>query len=108
MVETIENIINWFARPSVYVTVATVLSFVMFFNRIFWTKKAGLVGLILVVIFFAFSLRNENFAKIALYPDNVPIVSMLVIVFFFTWLSASRWRAMRHTTRSSRGPIWCM
>jgi hypothetical protein len=87
MTETIEAIINWLSRPPIYVTVATVLSFAMFFNRIFWTKRAGLVGLILVIVFFVFSLRNDNFRSIVTYPDNVPIVSMLIIVFFFTWLS---------------------
>ena len=87
MVEAIESVINWFAQPPIYVTVASVLSIVMFFSRHFWTKRAGAVGLVLGIAFLVFSLQNAQFRSIILYPDNVPIAGMLVLVFFFTWLS---------------------
>ncbi len=103
MTATIEHIVNWFAQPPIYVTVASVLSFFMFFNKIFWTKRAGLVGLAGVVLFFVFSLRNENFRRIVTYPDNVPIVAMLIIVFFFTWLSM--FQAYRNDARIAAGGV---
>ena len=87
MGEAIESVINWLAQPPIYITVATLMSFAMFFNKRFWTKRAGLIGLVLGIAFLVFSLQNADFRKIILYPDNVPIAGMLVLVFFFTWLS---------------------
>ena len=29
----------------------------------------------------------QHFLQILLLPDNIPIVGMLLLVFFFTWLS---------------------
>jgi hypothetical protein len=103
MTGTIENVVNWFAQPPIYVTLATVFSFFMFFNRIFWTKRAGLAGLLLVAVFFAFSLQNVHFRGIVTYPDNVPIVGMLLIVFFFTWLSL--YQGYRNDARVAQGGI---
>jgi hypothetical protein len=101
--ERIESIINWFAQPPVYVTLATFFSFAMFFNRRFWTKQAGLIALLGVAVFFAFSLQNPHFRTIVTWPDNVPIVGMLLVVFFFTWLSM--YQAYRNDERVAAGGI---
>ena len=103
MLEAIESVINWFAQPPIYVTVATVGSFAMFFSRHFWTKRAGLVGLVLGIVFLAFSLQNDQFRSIITYPDNVPIAGMLVLVFFFTWLSM--YQAYRNDARVKAGGV---
>lgn len=103
MVKAIESVINWFAQPPIYVTVATVMSFVMFFSKIFWTKTAGLVGLVLGTAFLAFSLQNPQFHSIITYPDNVPIAGMLVLVFFFTWVSM--YQAYRNDARVKAGGV---
>jgi Cytochrome b(C-terminal)/b6/petD len=44
----------------------------------------------IVLIFMALSLTDYNFRQIVGKPDNVPIVSMLFIVGFFTWLYFKR------------------
>ena len=67
----------------------------------------------------ALSMTDYDFRQIVGKPDNVPIVSMLFIVGFFTWLYFKRavenderiaqgarcWRA-RTTRKCSSGPTW--
>jgi hypothetical protein len=68
-----------------------------------WTKKGGLVALVFVTLFMAFSLRDPYFRSIVTFPDNVPIVGMLLLVFFFTWLSM--YLAFRNDDRIRAGGV---
>jgi len=49
----------------------------------------------------AVSMLDPNFAKIVKKPDNIPIVAMLFLVGFFTWLAM--WQAQRNDERTARG-----
>jgi hypothetical protein len=55
----------------------------------------------LVLLFMALSLTDYNFRQIVGKPDNVPIVSMLFIVGFFTWLYFKR--AVENDDRIDQG-----
>jgi hypothetical protein len=51
--------------------------------------------------FMGASLTDENFVAIVSKPDNVPIVGMVYLLGFFTWLSA--YRAVQNDDRRERG-----
>ena len=88
-VEGFKEIVNGlFSSPSIVflgsVTVFSVfLIFVRFFTRPLVASIIGILGL----IFFCFALTDPNFMKIVSRPDNVPIVGMLFLLVFFTWLA---------------------
>jgi hypothetical protein len=73
--------------PIVY-TVAGIAAFVamlVFYRQ--WTRpKFALALLIGFTAFIAASWGDPNFNKIVAKPDNVPIVGLLFILGFFTWL----------------------
>ena len=52
-----------------------------------WDPKVGLWLLIGSAAIFALSMLDPNFYLIAAKPDNVPIVAMIFLLGFFTWLS---------------------
>ena len=54
-----------------------------------------------VTAFFVTSWNHKDFNKIVTKPDNVPIVAMVFLLGFFTWLSAHR--AVQNDERTARG-----
>lgn len=60
---------------------------VMIAAREWWTKPSvAWVLLNLSLLFMGLSLTDYDFRQIVGKPDNVPIVAMLFIVAFFTWI----------------------
>jgi hypothetical protein len=106
MFEGIKHAINVLSRPQYYFTLVTILLFISTNTRLakyFWTKKSGIIGLAFIGVFMGFSLRNPNFRAIITFPDNVPIIGMLLLVFFFTWLSM--YQAFRNDNRIMAGGV---
>lgn len=52
-----------------------------------WDKKVGLIVLVTSFAGFALSMFDHDFYLIAAKPDNVPIVAMIFLLGYFTWLS---------------------
>jgi len=52
-----------------------------------WDAKIGKWMLIFGIVAFALSMLDENFYLIAAKPDNVPIVAMIFLLVFFTWVA---------------------
>lgn len=52
-----------------------------------WTKGGGIALFAFLIASFAFGMTDSNFRLIVLKPDNVPIVGLIFLVFFFLWLS---------------------
>ena len=52
-----------------------------------WDKNTGLAIMITSFVLFSVSMLDPNFYLIAAKPDNVPIVAMIFLLGFFTWLS---------------------
>ena len=52
-----------------------------------WDAKVGLWMLIVGALVFAASMFDPNFYLIAAKPDNVPIVAMIFLLGYFTWLA---------------------
>ena len=85
--EVVKNVINWMSSPEILFGLSTLFCFVGLKPRWLWTNKAGLVGLVGFVVFFAASMLDPNFRIIVSKPDNVPIVMLFAFVGFFLWLS---------------------
>ncbi len=86
--ESVKEFLNAIFNPIVY----TVLGFVGFGLMLagyrIWTKpKVALAILSVMVLLFIASVPDPNFRKIITKPDNVPIVALIFILGFFTWLS---------------------
>ena len=98
--EQFKNFIDYLSQPTIMFTLFMV-GFPFFFpiNSFFdkWHKRFGLNylwtngGLVLVMIgfvaFLLIGLDDPDFKKIVLKPDNVPIVGLLFLAYFFLWLS---------------------
>ncbi len=69
-------------------------------NRL-WTKTGGIAIFVFLFLFFAFGLSDPNFRLIVTKPDNVPIVGLLFLTFFFLWLALSQ--AMENDARIAAG-----
>jgi hypothetical protein len=83
--------IDAMANPVVYFFGSTLLFAAMVLFREHWTRPTFIwILLNAVVVLMALSMTDYDFRQIVGKPDNVPIVSMLFIVGFFTWLYFSR------------------
>jgi Cytochrome b(C-terminal)/b6/petD len=101
VVEALKGVINFLTAPEIFISLAAVFLLLSLRFKAFWKPRvAGTVG-ILAVLFVAVSMLDPNFAKIVKKPDNIPIVAMLFLVGFFTWLAM--WQAQRNDERTARG-----
>jgi len=87
-VETFKHIVNTLADPRIYF----ILGVLGFFAMIFWMRQlthpmVAIVALVVLVVFYAIGLQDENFRAIVGKPDNIPISMLFLLVGFFTWLS---------------------
>jgi hypothetical protein len=90
------------ASPVVYFIISIALfGLVVIYRR--WLVKSTVAWTLLnaVLLFLTLSLTDYNFRQIVGKPDNVPIVSMLFIVAFFTWLYFKR--AVENDERIEQG-----
>ncbi len=87
----IRNAIDYVSGPTTFFTGATIAFFAMYkFRKQF---SNGLVAWGIVnafLLFFGLSMTDYDFRDIVTKPDNVPIVGLIVLVGFFTWLSLRR------------------
>ncbi len=87
----LKTIIDAGAKPEIYFALSIAL-----FAAVVWLReqlvKPTVAWLILngMILFMTLSLTDFDFRQIVGKPDNVPIVSMLFIVAFFTWLYFKR------------------
>ncbi|HEU4338513.1 MAG TPA: hypothetical protein VFS19_00470, partial [Planctomycetota bacterium] len=84
----LKELIGGMLNPTVYVTLGSVGFVLMLVTYRTWTKpKYAIALLALLVGFFALSWSDPNFNEIVTKPDNIPIVALVFILGFFTWLS---------------------
>ena len=77
----------YFSNPVLYFFLSVAGLVVMIAAREWWTKPTvAWVLLNLSLLFMGLSLTDFDFRQIVGKPDNVPIVAMLFIVAFFTWI----------------------
>lgn len=87
MPEFLKYPINKASNPVAFFVGSTTIYVLMIVLRKWWTTPtAGWILLNLSILFLALSITDYDFRQIVGKPDNVPIVAMLYIVGFFTWL----------------------
>lgn len=102
----LKELINKIADPLYSFPITTFLFYLMMrYYRIFGSKKFGKWALILSVPVIIWFLADPNFILIILFPDNVPIAILLVMVAFFTWFSLHKAAENDVRIEQGLGPI---
>jgi len=83
------------------VGLVVVFAILFLFRRFFVQGPIAWALLNLALLALGLSMTDSNFYAIAAKPDNVPIVGLVFLLGFFTWLSAAR--AVENDTRAARG-----
>src|SRR6476660_7026800 len=96
LINALKSVINFLSAPQYLVTAMLVLLVLGIHWRPLWTKRGGLVLLIVGTGAIGLSYLDPNFAAVATLPDNVPIVGMIFLVGFFFWY------AMHHAYENDR------
>ena len=88
ILNAITSAINFLCQPSILFTISCVLFYLVLFKwREGFAKKSTLIILQTgLLLFIALSMFHPTFRDIVTKPDNVPIVGMLFLLLFFTWL----------------------
>jgi len=98
----LQDTINLLMNATTYVVGSFVVLVVLFaFRRFFAQPMVAWALLNLSLIFVGLAMTNPNFALIVAKPDNVPIVAMIYLLGFFTWLAT--WKAVQNDDRLARG-----
>ncbi len=104
MTETLYGFFNALSEPKMFFALFTIIVFVMIWKReIVCTNKFGIAMFIVSSVFFVWALGHPGFYKNVSKADNVPIVFMLFLVGYFTWLSFRR--AVINDRRMERGEL---
>jgi hypothetical protein len=90
------------AKAPVYMGGTLVILIVMFVFRRFFTQPiVAWLMLIGSLLLMGMSMTDPEFAAIVTKPDNVPIVGMVYLLGFFTWLAT--YRAVQNDDRLEQG-----
>ncbi len=100
----LRDIVNSLTSPTIY-TLGTsgLLIFFFIFRRFFVQPMVAWSLLNLSLLGMGLAMSDPNFAAIVTKPDNVPIVSMVFLLGYFTWLSA--YKAVQNDERRERGEV---
>ncbi|WP_290733747.1 hypothetical protein [Halobacteriovorax sp. JY17] len=83
-----KELINWLADPIRSFPIFTILFFLMIrYYKVVGTKKFAYWGLAVTLPVVAWFCADPNFIKIILWPDNIPINIIIIMLTFLTWLS---------------------
>jgi hypothetical protein len=96
------DFVNANTGPVIYTVGTTILLLVLFIFRR-WFVRPAVAWTIwnLMLLFLGLSMPDENFFAIVAKPDNVPIVALVFLLAFFTWLAT--YRAVQNDERIARG-----
>ena len=98
--------INRLMNPTIYTLGSLVLVTLAFLlRRILVIPWIAWAMLNLSMLLMGLSLTDQNFAAIVTKPDNVPIVGLVFLLGFFTWLSASKAVANDDRMRQGLEPL---
>jgi hypothetical protein len=98
----LRDAVNWATSPTIYSVGTTVLLVFMYvFRRFFVKPMVAWTLLNLSLLAMGLAMTDPNFAAIVTKPDNVPIVSMVYLLGYFTWLAA--YQAVQNDDRAALG-----
>jgi hypothetical protein len=99
---SVRTLVNRFSGPVLY-TLGTVglLTLLFVFRKFFVRPMVAWTILNAMLVLMGLSMADENFASIVMKPDNVPIVGLVFLLAFFTWLATKQ--AVVNDDRIARG-----
>jgi hypothetical protein len=104
--EFVRDLIDWATGPVVYSGGSLLLLIALFLGRRFFVKPVvAWIGLNLALLVLGLSIVDQDFARIVTKPDNVPIVGMMFLLAFFTWLAAAQAVANDQRRREGLPPL---
>jgi hypothetical protein len=99
---SIRNFANWATGPVIYSVGTTVLLVIAYVARGWWVKPMVAWALLTAsLVLLGFSMAEPNFAAIVTKPDNVPIVGLVFLLGFFTWVATAQ--AVKNDERDREG-----
>ncbi len=103
MPTAIRNFVDGQLANAVAYTVGTTVTLIILFvfRRFFVKPIVAWLMLNAALIFMGMSIIDPEFAAIVTKPDNVPIVAMVFLLGFFTWLAT--YRAVQNDDRMAQG-----
>ena len=86
--QAFKELINSLTQPTLF-TLISVIAFALYFWKYQAFKgKSWIIGAALALtIFLGIGMADPNAVLVITKPDNIPIVIMLYLTLFFTWLS---------------------
>jgi hypothetical protein len=100
--ESWRDAINKGTGPVIYSAGTTAVLIMLYFCRGFFVKPAVAWTIWnLMWLFLGLSMTDRDFYEIVAKPDNVPIVMLVFLLAFFTWLATSK--AVENDRRLDRG-----
>jgi len=100
--EVVRAGINRLMNPTIYTVGSLVLLGGLFWFRKFFVQPWVAWSLLnLSLLLMGMSMPDPNFAQIVMKPDNVPIVAMIFLLGYFTWLGA--YQAVQNDERMKQG-----
>jgi len=101
--EVVRDWIDFFTSQAWLYTLGTTVALAVLFlaRRFFCNPIVAWVGVNLVLLLMGLSMTDQEFAGIVTKADNVPIVAMVFLLGFFTWLATSR--AIKNDDRHDQG-----
>jgi hypothetical protein len=102
MPQAFREAVNRATGPVVYSVGTTIALIVLYLGRV-WFVKPAIAWTIwnLMFLFLGLSMPDPNFYAIVAKPDNVPIVALVFLLAFFTWLAT--YRAVENDRRIANG-----
>ena len=102
--EGIKGFIDTLMSPTTYTLGSLVILGVMFyFREVLVRPNVAWLGFNLMLLFMGMSMADSDFAAIVTKPDNVPIVGLIFLLAFFTWLATSK--AVENDKRIANGEL---
>jgi len=89
--ESIKGVLDGLMSPTTYSLGSLVILLVMFkYREVLVRPNVAWLGLNSMMLFMGLSMADSDFAAIVTKPDNVPIVGLIFLLAFFTWLATSK------------------
>lgn len=99
---SLRNAADAIMGPVVYSIGSLAILAFMYFTRKFFVKPTVAWSILnLSLLAMGLSMTDPDFASIVMKPDNVPIVAMIYLLGYFTWLGA--YKAVQNDERAERG-----
>jgi len=87
----VRGLVNNLSGPVLYTLGTTALLVIAFVFRKFFVQPMVAWSVLNVsLLLLGLSMADENFAAIVMKPDNVPIVGLVFLLAFFTWLATKQ------------------